>query len=83
MDTAGELRARRTSIKLSFQLHHFTMRPTDAIDALMVQAVLLDDLAAPDDDGRDINVVPHHLLREMKAERWPSLVRKMCVRNAG
>ena len=54
------------------------MCPPNAIDTLLVQPVLLDDLAALDDDWGDVDVVPHHLIGKVQAERRPP-VGEVCV----
>ena len=57
------------------------MCPPNAIDTLLVQPVLLDDLAALDDDWGDVDVVPHHLIGKVQAERRPP-VGEVCVRGS-
>lgn len=56
------------------QVRNLAGRAADPIDALVLNPVLLDGLAAFSHDWRYLDVISVHLLCEVDAERRPSLV---------
>ena len=72
----------RTSIEPLLELHHLAVSSADTIDALLVEAVLLDCLAALHDDRRYVDVVSRHLFGEADTKGRPAFIREVRMREA-
>lgn len=75
--------SRRTSVQSLLQFDNLTHRPANTVDALRREAILLNCLAAFHHDGRYVDIVACHLLRQVDAEGRPATVRRnLCGRVA-
>jgi hypothetical protein len=63
-----------TFIKLFLELVYFHDGSTDPVDSHCFDAILFNGFATFHDDWWQIDIIPGHLLSEIDAEGWPSLV---------